>query len=66
MIVNIKWIKEILNNSLYILNDLNINISEIFLVLITFNNLNLIYDYENEYLKYNLFFSPELLINIKD
>ena len=46
MIVNIKWIKEILNNSLYILNDLNINVNEIFLVLITINNLNMIYDYE--------------------
>ena len=66
MIINIKVIKEILNNSLYILLNLNININEIFLVLITFNNLNLIYDYENEYLKYNLFFSPELLKNIKD
>ena len=44
--MNIKVIKEILNNSLYILNDLNINMNEIFLVLITFNNLNLIYDYE--------------------
>ena len=34
--------------------------------MITFNNLNLIYDYENEYLKYNLFFSPELFCFIKD
>ena len=46
MIINIKVIKEILNNSLYILNDLNININEIFLVLITINNLNMIYDYK--------------------
>ena len=46
MIVNIKWIKEILNNSLYILLNLNINMNEIFLVLITLNNLNMIYDYE--------------------
>ena len=45
---------------------MNININEIFLVLITINNLNMIYDYENEYLKYNLFFSPELLKNIND
>ena len=29
--------------------DLNININEIFLVLITFNNLNLIYEIENFY-----------------
>ena len=46
MIINIKVIKEILNNSLYILNDLNININEIFLVLITFNNLNMIINYK--------------------
>ena len=51
---------------MYILNDLNINVNEIFLVLITFNNLNMIYDYENEYLKYNLFFSPELLKNMNN
>ena len=46
MIINIKVIKEILNNSLYILNDLNINVNEIFLVLITFNNLNMIINYK--------------------
>ena len=45
---------------------MNININKIFLVLITINNLNLIYDYENEYLKYNLFFSPELFVNINN
>ena len=26
----------------------------------------MIYDYENEYLKYNLFFSPELLKNMNN
>ena len=44
--MNIKVIKEILNNSLYILLNLNININEIFLVLITINNLVMIYDYK--------------------
>ena len=51
---------------MYILNDLNINISEIFLVLITFNNLNMIYDYEKYIYDNNKFFSPELFVNIID
>ena len=34
-----KWIKDIINNSLYILIDLNLNINEIYLSLITLNDL---------------------------
>ena len=34
-----KWIKDILNDSLYILIDLNLDLNEIYLSLITLNDL---------------------------
>ena len=43
-----KWIKDIINNSLYILIDLNLDINEIYLSLITLNDLYKIYNY-NKY-----------------
>ena len=47
-ILNMKWIKDIINNSLYILMNLNLDLNEIYLVLITLNDLYKIW-YYNKY-----------------
>ena len=44
-----KLIKDILNDSLYILIDLNLNMNEIYLSLITLNDLYQIYNYNKYY-----------------
>ena len=46
---NMKWIKDIINNSLYILMNSNLVLNEIYLVLITLNDLYKIYNYNKYY-----------------
>ena len=44
---------------------MNINHNELYIYLITINDLHIIYNYIKYYKEYNLFFSPELFKNIK-
>ena len=43
---------------------MNIVHNQIYIILITVNDLYIIYDYNKYYKEYNLFFSPELFKNI--